>query len=145
MSILETSVKWSAVAHGVAATKNPDHFHSLPRYEPPFPFSLTLSDLVVSASGSSLFNSQISIECCHLCVMAIINVSSSGPELRLSRKQVSCLELISQGKSSWDIGEILGLSENTINFHVKSILKALGTNSRVVAVVKAIKLGLISV
>jgi LuxR family transcriptional activator of conjugal transfer of Ti plasmids len=54
------------------------------------------------------------------------------------------LRWIVQGKSSWDIGAILGISENTVAFHVKKAMKKLKTTSRTAAVVKAIHLGLIA-
>ena len=62
---------------------------------------------------------------------------------KLTAKQKECLAWVSQGKSSWDIGVILGVSENTVNFHLKQIFKKLDTSNRIVAVVKAIRLGLI--
>jgi DNA-binding CsgD family transcriptional regulator len=61
----------------------------------------------------------------------------------LTPQQRKCLIWVSLGKSSWDISTILGISENTVNFHVKEILRKLSTSSRTVAVVKAIRLGLI--
>jgi LuxR family quorum-sensing system transcriptional regulator CciR len=48
------------------------------------------------------------------------------------------------GKSSWAIGEILSISESTVNFHIKTAMKKLKTKSRTVAVVRAMSLGLIT-
>ena len=62
---------------------------------------------------------------------------------KLTAKQKECLAWVSKGKSSWDIGVILGVSENTVNFHLKQIFKKLDTSNRIVAVIKAIRLGLI--
>jgi LuxR family transcriptional activator of conjugal transfer of Ti plasmids len=61
----------------------------------------------------------------------------------LSRRESECLRWTAHGKSSWDIGKILSISENTVKFHIKNAMNKLGTSSRTVAVVKAIKLGLI--
>lgn len=63
--------------------------------------------------------------------------------VRLSRREKDCLSWTAQGKSSWDIGMILKISENTVNFHVKNAMRKLGTTSRTVAVVKSIRLNLI--
>ena len=38
---------------------------------------------------------------------------------------------------------ILNISENTVNFHIKNVMRKLDTTSRTVAVIKAIRLGLI--
>ncbi|WP_050886749.1 LuxR family transcriptional regulator [Bradyrhizobium sp. ORS 285] len=65
--------------------------------------------------------------------------------IKLSPRERECLAWTAEGKSSWDIGIILKISENTINFHIKKATRKLGTNSRTVAVVRAIRLGLIEV
>lgn len=62
----------------------------------------------------------------------------------LSDRERECLKWIANGKSSWAVGTILNISENTVNFHIKNAFIKLGTNSRIVAVVKAIRYGLIS-
>jgi LuxR family transcriptional activator of conjugal transfer of Ti plasmids len=61
--------------------------------------------------------------------------------MELSRREKECLKWASLGKSSWDIGVILEISENTVNFHLKNAMKKLQTNSRLVAVLRAIDLG----
>lgn len=62
----------------------------------------------------------------------------------LSVRERECLQWIAWGKTSWDIGMILSISENTVNFHVKNAIRKLGANNRILAVVKAIRFGLIS-
>ncbi len=61
----------------------------------------------------------------------------------LSARERECLQWIASGKSSWDIGVILNISENTVNFHIKNALHKLDANTRTLAVVKAIRYGLI--
>ncbi|WP_436798321.1 response regulator transcription factor [Mesorhizobium ventifaucium] len=48
-----------------------------------------------------------------------------------------------KGKSSWEIGQILGISVNTVNFHVKNVMRKLDTCSRITAAIKALQLGII--
>ncbi|SPP98014.1 response regulator transcription factor [Bradyrhizobium vignae] len=64
-------------------------------------------------------------------------------EVVLSERERECLRWIEQGKSSWEIGVILNVSENTVNFHVKNAMRKLETTSRTQSVVKARRLGLI--
>ncbi|MEM8815284.1 MAG: LuxR family transcriptional regulator [Pseudomonadota bacterium] len=64
--------------------------------------------------------------------------------LVLSLRERECLQWVAHGKSSWDISTILCISENTVNFHIKNALAKLDANSRTLAVVKAIRYGLIS-
>jgi LuxR family quorum-sensing system transcriptional regulator CciR len=62
---------------------------------------------------------------------------------RLSARESECLLWAAKGKSSWDTGMILGISENTVNFHIKNAMRKLDSRSRTVAAVKALRLGLI--
>jgi DNA-binding CsgD family transcriptional regulator len=79
--------------------------------------------------------------------IAFTNLSQDGARtdqlVMLSERERDCLGWISQGKSSWDIGTILNISENTVNFHVKNAMRKLDTSSRTVAVIKAIRHGII--
>jgi len=61
----------------------------------------------------------------------------------LSDREKACLSWTALGKSSWEIGRILAISESTVVFHIKNAMKKLGTNNRTLAAVKAMKLGLI--
>ncbi len=62
---------------------------------------------------------------------------------KLSDRERVCLAWTSQGKSSWETGKILFISESTVKFHVKNAMRKLGTTTRTAAVVKAIELNLI--
>ncbi|MCU0895471.1 MAG: helix-turn-helix transcriptional regulator [Rhodospirillales bacterium] len=48
-----------------------------------------------------------------------------------------------RGKSASSISVILDIAENTVNFYVKNAMRKLGTTNRVVAVVLAVRAGLI--
>ena len=61
----------------------------------------------------------------------------------LSEREKECLSLTALGKSSWITGQILGISKNTVNFHIKNVMKKLNTTNRTAAAIKAMRLGLI--
>jgi DNA-binding CsgD family transcriptional regulator len=61
----------------------------------------------------------------------------------LTGRERECLQWAMQSKSSWEISRILNISENTVNYHIKSAFKKLGTNRRITAVAKALFFGLI--
>jgi len=63
--------------------------------------------------------------------------------LHLTERERECLTWTARGKSAWAISEIIGVSEHTVNFHLKSVMKKLETANRVAAVVVAVRLGLI--
>jgi DNA-binding CsgD family transcriptional regulator len=61
----------------------------------------------------------------------------------LTQRERECLLWTARGKSASVISVILGLSENTVNFYVKNAMKKLGTTNRVIAVVLAVRSGMI--
>ncbi|RXG86905.1 helix-turn-helix domain-containing protein [Bradyrhizobium zhanjiangense] len=61
----------------------------------------------------------------------------------LSEREKQCLRWVEKGKSSWAIAVILGVSDNTVNFHIKNAMRKLETTSRTQCVVKARRLGLL--
>lgn len=62
----------------------------------------------------------------------------------LSAKESACFQLVTQGKSNWDIGHILNISEATAAFHVKNVLRKFGVASRVQAVALGVALGMVN-
>ncbi|MDW9776437.1 hypothetical protein GOA89_32640 [Sinorhizobium meliloti] len=76
------------------------------------------------------------------CVVTCINLSADVPSLTAREKE--CICWVAKGKSSWDIGAILGISECTVDSHIKIAMKKLGTGNRMVAAKKAKQLGLIA-
>lgn len=62
----------------------------------------------------------------------------------LSPREAETLTWVARGKSSWDIANILELSEKSVEFHLDSVKRKLQATNRTQAVVKAIVLGLIT-
>jgi DNA-binding CsgD family transcriptional regulator len=67
-----------------------------------------------------------------------------GQRVRLTGRERECLRWVAAGKSDWDIGEILGISQKTVNFHIESAKNKLDVATRVQAVVTGIRMGLLS-
>lgn len=63
----------------------------------------------------------------------------------LSPRESECLKWASCGKTSWEISQILGCSERTINFHCNNASQKLMVSNRRQAVAVAISRGLISI
>jgi len=61
----------------------------------------------------------------------------------LTQKETECLNWCKEGKTNWEIGEILSISEKTVEFHLSNTIRKLGVSNRITAVVKALQLGLI--
>ena len=54
--------------------------------------------------------------------------------VRLSPRELECLQWVAAGKSAWEIGRILGISQNTVTFHVENAKAKLGVRTRQQAV-----------
>jgi LuxR family quorum sensing-dependent transcriptional regulator len=63
---------------------------------------------------------------------------------RLAPREVECLKWTAAGKSTWDISEILGLSERTVRQYIDSASAKLGAVNRPQAVAEALRHSLIS-
>lgn len=72
-----------------------------------------------------------------------LNRDASFGTVALSDRQREVLQWAAAGKSRSSIGQIMGISEGTVDDHFRHIFRKLSCNDRVVAVVKAISLGLI--
>jgi DNA-binding CsgD family transcriptional regulator len=63
----------------------------------------------------------------------------------LSPKETEVLKWIAQGKSTWDVSMILGISERTVKFHVANFLQKLDAVTRPQAVAIALEQGLVEI
>ncbi len=75
--------------------------------------------------------------------------ASPGPYVpqswpRVSARQLECLFWVQEGKSSNDIGVILGISGRTVEGHLQQACLLLGVRTRVQAVLRARELGLLA-
>lgn len=69
--------------------------------------------------------------------------SRDSGEMSLSPRQTECLFWVQEGKSSRDIGIILGVSHRIAERHVFNACRRLGVKTRLQAVIRARTLGLI--
>jgi DNA-binding CsgD family transcriptional regulator len=61
----------------------------------------------------------------------------------LTAKEIECLRWCKEGKTNWEIGEILSISEKTVEFHLGKSMRKLGASNRITAVMLGIKRGVI--
>ncbi len=61
----------------------------------------------------------------------------------LSKREAECLKWLRDSKSNWEIGQILRISEKTVEFHVGNVIRKLKAENRLSAVLNAIRLGLL--
>uniref|UniRef100_UPI003341C9FF helix-turn-helix domain-containing protein n=1 Tax=Castellaniella defragrans TaxID=75697 RepID=UPI003341C9FF len=63
----------------------------------------------------------------------------------LSDREQECLLWAAQGKTSWEIGRILGIAERTVNFHIANTCAKLDVRTRQAAITTALSRRLINV
>jgi DNA-binding CsgD family transcriptional regulator len=67
----------------------------------------------------------------------------SAPQVHLTPRQREILTLLAHGRSTVQIAEVLHLSQQTVRNHVRGVLGALASHSRLEAVSRAHELGLV--
>ena len=86
-----------------------------------------------------------------LAVGQAANIRQTDPEWEsaflepLTERELNILNLVADGLSNPEIARRLGISRNTVKFHVSSIISKLGATSRTDAVTIGVKRGLILV
>jgi DNA-binding CsgD family transcriptional regulator len=65
-------------------------------------------------------------------------------QVSLTPKEIEILTWVQEGKTSWEIAKILGITERTVNFHVGNVLRKLEVNSRSQALAVAMRLGFLN-
>ena len=65
------------------------------------------------------------------------------PAQSLTQREIELLRLVAEGMSNKAIAQTLSISENTVKYHVKNILRKLGVQNRTEAVTQAIRAGLL--
>lgn len=61
----------------------------------------------------------------------------------LTARERECLKWAADGKTAWEIGQILSIAERTAVFHVNNVIQKLGASNKTQAIVRAVALKLI--
>ena len=64
--------------------------------------------------------------------------------IQLSGREIECLSWVAAGKTSWEISRIVGISQRTVEFHIRNCARKLGCTSRSQTVSRATSFGLLS-
>ncbi|WP_249190435.1 MULTISPECIES: helix-turn-helix domain-containing protein [unclassified Burkholderia] len=63
--------------------------------------------------------------------------------IQFTRKESDVIKWVVEGKTAWEIGRILSMSERTVKFHLTNVYEKLRVSNRAQAVAKVSRLGLI--
>lgn len=62
----------------------------------------------------------------------------------LTERELTCLQWVALGKTSWETGRIIGVAERTVNFHIQNACRKLGVHGRQAAITHAMRTGLLT-
>lgn len=62
---------------------------------------------------------------------------------KLTPRELECLRWTMEGKTAWEVGAILSITERTAVLHINNAMHKLGSHNKHQAVLKALRLGLI--
>lgn len=63
---------------------------------------------------------------------------SAAETRKFTERQLDCIVLIAQGKSDWDVGQILGISQRTVQEHLETARRRYGVSTRMQLVVRTL-------
>ena len=73
-----------------------------------------------------------------------ITSEAAQAQVHLTARELDCLRWAAEGKTSWEIGQQLGISERTAIFHLNNSARKLGVIGRRQAIARAMNLQLIA-
>lgn len=73
---------------------------------------------------------------------ALASGGASTP-IHLTTRERECLLWAKDGKTNWEISQIIAVAERTVEFHMGNVMQKLNATNRVTAIVIALQEGLI--
>lgn len=103
------------------------------------PLDMRGADLAALVGRAQMFASLL-----HHAV-ARIDLPRLLPEqsVQLTARERECLRWAADGKTAWEIGQILSIAERTVVFHVNNVIQKLGASNKTQAIVRAVALKLV--
>jgi len=101
------------------------------------------ADLDFKLSPDDLIFLEILVRYSYNQISEILGEPAEIAQITLSERERDILTLVAQGKTNWEIGAILELSEYSVRDYLKDVSKRMQTSNRTHTVTRAIQLGLI--
>lgn len=80
----------------------------------------------------------------HAAAQAKLQVSRTPKPIALTGREIEILRWTADGKTAWEIGSILTISERTVNFHLQNAMVKFGVHNKTHAAAKAMSYGMLS-
>ncbi len=109
--------------------------------------------LTLARSGEPL--TQVELDCkehqlrwlvhtAHMSLARVLKAKQTEHDICLTFRELEILKWTADGKSSQEIADILAVSKNTVDFHVKNAVAKMQTANKTAATVRAAMLGLLN-
>lgn len=139
LDLFEEQAAWG-YRHGIAfATHLPNGQHLLVGVDRPDPLPSDERELMRLVADL-----QLTMAYAQDAAVRLLGVEERSP-VSLTTRELEVLKWTLEGKTTWEIGQILSISENTVKFHLKNTTAKLDCVSKHAAAVKAARLGLLSI
>jgi LuxR family quorum-sensing system transcriptional regulator SolR len=109
--------------------------------------------LTLARSGDQLSQAELRenapkmswlVQVAHEGMTRLLSAKAHVPEpVSLTLREIEVLRWTADGKTSSEVGQIMNISERTVNFHVNNSIEKLGTTNKTAAVIKAAMLRLL--
>ena len=84
---------------------------------------------------------QLLALCAYVAADRAFHQRSVAPEEQLTARERECLTLAARGKTDWEIGRVLGLSQTTVHYHIERAKQRYNAVTRIQAVAQALRTG----
>ncbi|MGF7148940.1 LuxR family quorum-sensing system transcriptional regulator CciR [Sphingomonas zeicaulis] len=109
--------------------------------EPAASLSLVVSSPDTGISRQCLIAAQCLAVAAYSTALRLRGPMRSSIRTKLTRRQIQCVELAAEGKTDWEIGRILGLSEETVTKYMNAARGRYGVARRTQLIVAALRDG----
>jgi DNA-binding CsgD family transcriptional regulator len=103
------------------------------------PLSLPAAEMAALIGRAQMFASMLNDAVVRLELPKLL------PEQNISMtpRERECLKWSADGKTAWEIGQILSITERTVVFHMNNVIQKLGASNKIQAIVRAVSLKLV--
>ncbi len=97
-----------------------------------------------SLVGSTQHELHLLAHYAHATAQAKLHETAQPKPIVLTEREIEILRWTADGKTAWEIGSILNISERTVNFHLQNAMGKFGVHNKTHAAAKAVSYGLLA-
>lgn len=103
------------------------------------PLELQAVDMAALIGRAQMFASMLHHAVCRIDLPKLLPAQN----LSLTPRERECLRWSADGKTAWEIGQILNIAERTVVFHVNNVIQKMSAANKTQAIVRAVALNLL--